>query len=84
MPQALIPMNAPLPPVRVPQLADQTPWTADMLLPIKTVSQPLTADSTLWATADCYRQGVYVVLLDQHTVPPQAVNTLYGSGEVSP
>lgn len=73
----LIPMGTPAPVARIPQLADQTPWTCDMLAPIKTVAQTLTADSLLWATADCYRQGVYVVLLDQHTVPPQQVNTLY-------
>lgn len=81
---ALVPMGTPAPVARVPQLADQIPWTADMLVPIKSFAQPLTADNLQLATADCYRQGVYVVLLDQHTVPPQKVNTLYGSGQVNP
>lgn len=81
---ALIPMGTPAPVARLPQLADQTPWTCDMLVPIKTVPRPLTVDDLTLAAADCYRQGAYVVLLDQHTVPPQTVNTLYGSGQVSP
>ena len=80
----LIPMGTPAPVARVPQLADQIPWTCDMQAPIKSFAQPLTVDNLQLATCDNYRQGVYVVLLDQHTVPPQKVNTLYGSGQVNP
>lgn len=84
MPPVLIPMNTPAPVARVPQLADQVPWTCDMTVPIKSFAQRLTIDNLALATADCYRQGVYVVLLDQHTVPPQKVNTLYPPSGSSP
>lgn len=80
----LYPMGTPAPVARVPQLADQIPWTTDMLVPIKSFAQPLTIDNLQLATTDNYRQGTYVVLLDQYTVPPQKVNTLYGSGQVNP
>ena len=73
----LIPMGTPAPVQRIPQLADQIPWTCDMGTPLKSFAQPLTVDNLQLATAENYRQGVYVVLLDQHTIPPQTVNTLY-------
>lgn len=80
----LIPMGTPAPVLRIPQLADQIPWTTDMAVPIKSFAQPLTTDNLQLATTDCYRTGVYVVLLDQHTVPPTAVNGLYPPSGVSP
>lgn len=81
---ALIPMGTPAPVARVPQLADQIPWTFDMTVPVKSFTQPLTFDNLQLATFDCNRKGVDVVMGDQIPNPTTKVNTLYPPNGVSP
>lgn len=78
---ALIPMGTAAPAVRIPQPADQIPWTADQTISRKTISQPFTIDNFWLATMDCDRT-IFQVVEGDEAVPK--VNTLYPPNGVSP